>query len=190
MAGATLEFDNAAVLGAIRAAADALADPALLLDDMGHALRHSVEDRFVSQTGPDGRAWQALSPAYLRSKKKNKNKILTLNGYLGGSFTHQVNGNELLVGTNRIYAAIQHFGGQIDMPGRVRDIYFKQGSDGTVGSRFVAKRKSNFAQQVSVGPYTITIPARPFLGTSTQDEEGLLQIANKYLSNAISNGSA
>lgn len=191
MAGVTLEFDNAAALAAIQAAADAMGDPEPMLHDMGQYLLASTADRFKSQSAPDGSAWQALSPRYQRSKRKNRDKILTLDGYLGGHLAFQVNGGELLVGSNRKYAAIHQFGGEIQVAARSQQAYFRRdGSTGEVGNRFVAKRKSNFAQWVSLGAYSIRIPARPFLGTSPQDDDELLQLAQDFLSQALSDGAA
>jgi phage virion morphogenesis protein len=191
MAGVTLEFDNAAALAAIQAAADAMGDPEPMLHDMGQYLLASTEDRFKSQSAPDGSAWQALSPRYQRSKKKNRDKILTLDGYLGGHLAFQVNGSELLVGSNRKYAAIHQFGGEIQQQAREREVFFKQDQrSGEIGNRFVKKAKSNFAQRVQIGAYSIRIPARPFLGTSSQDDDELLQLAQDFLSQALSDGAA
>lgn len=181
MAGATLEFDAAGALAVINEAAQAMGRPEAMLDDIGHYLRAQTEDRFKTQASPDGTPWQALSPAYQRRKRKNQDKILVLDGYLSSKFTHQVNGNELLVGTNRKYAAIHHFGGTIDIAARSQQAYFRQGKDGEVGNLFVNKRKSNFAQWVTIGAYQIRIPARPFLGVSESDGYAIAGIAMRYL---------
>lgn len=184
MAGVTLEFDNAAALAYIQAAADALGNPEPLLRDMGEYLMIAHDARFASQSAPDGTPWQALSPSYLRRKRKNQDKILRLDGYLANTLRYQVNGGELLFGSNRSYAAIHQFGGEIQVAARSQQAYFRQDDKtGEVGNRFVAKRKSNFAQWVTMGPYSIRIPARPFLGTSAADDAELLTIAQNYLRN-------
>ncbi|WP_174892511.1 phage virion morphogenesis protein, partial [Ectopseudomonas toyotomiensis] len=56
------------------------------------------------------------------------------------------------------------------------------GKGGEIGRQFVRKDKSNFAQDVKVGPYTINMPARPWLGTSPEDDEQILQRVLKYIS--------
>lgn len=190
MAGATLEFDNTAVLAAINAAAEAMGNPGAILRDMGEYLMIAHDARFASQTAPDGTPWQALSPRYQRSKKKNQDKILQLDGYLANTLRYQVGDSELVFGSNRPYAAIQHFGGDIQMAARSQQAHFKQDRSGAVGNRFVSKRKSNFAQWVSLGAYSIRIPARPFLGTSATDDVELGLIARKHLSQALGNGNA
>ena len=172
MAGVTLEFDAVA----------ALADPAPMLRDIGEFLLIAHDQRFASQASPDGTPWQALSPAYLKRKKKNRDKVLVLDGFLKNTLRYQVSNNELLFGTNRIYGAMMHFGGSIDVAARSQQAYFRQdGKTGDVGNQFVSKRKSNFAQWVTIGAYTIQIPARPWLGISDDDNYAIAGIATRYL---------
>lgn len=186
MSGATLEFDNRKVLDSINAAAEAMGNPEPMLRDMGEYLMIAHDARFASQTAPDGTPWTPLSPRYQRRKKKNQDKILVLDGYLMNTLRYQVGGGELVFGSNRPYAAIQHFGGEIQMAARSQQAYFRQDrKTGEVGQRFVKKKASNFAQWVTLGPYTIRIPARPFLGTSPQDDAELENIALDYLQKAL-----
>lgn len=182
MAGATLEFDGVGALAVINEAAAAVSNPQPMLRDMGEYLLIAHDRRFASQTSPDGTPWQALSPAYLKRKKKNQDKILVLDGFLKNTLRYQVSDNQLLFGTNRIYGAMHHFGGSIDVAARSQQAYFRQdGKSGEVGNLFVNKRKSNFSQWVTIGAYTIQIPARPWLGTSDDDNYALANIAMKYL---------
>lgn len=182
MAGVTLEFDAVAALAVVNEAAAALADTAPMLRDIGEFLLIAHDQRFASQASPDGTPWQALSPAYLKRKKKNRDKILVLDGFLKNTLRYQVNNNELLFGTNRIYGAMMHFGGSIDVAARSQQAYFRQdGKTGDVGNQFVSKRKSNFAQWVTIGAYTIQIPARPWLGISDDDNYAIAGIATRYL---------
>lgn len=182
MAGVTLEFDAVAALAVVNEAAAALADPAPMLRDIGEFLLIAHDQRFASQASPDGTPWQALSPAYLKRKKKNRDKILVLDGFLKNTLRYQVSNNELLFGTNRIYGAMMHFGGSIDVAARSQQAYFRQDvKTGDVGNQFVSKRKSNFAQWVTIGTYTIQIPARPWLGISDDDNYAIAGIATRYL---------
>lgn len=191
MSGATLDFDGVAAQAVINEAATAMGNPAPMLRDMGEYLMIAHDQRFASQTAPDGTPWQALSPRYQRRKKKNQDKILQLDGYLKNTLRYQVNGDELVFGSNRKYAAIQHFGGEIDIAARSQQAYFRQDKrSGEVGNRFVGRGRSNFAQWVTIGAYKIRIPARPFLGTSEADNYALVGIAMKYLLRASHPGSA
>lgn len=59
-------------------------------------------------------------------------------------------------------AAVQEFGGEIDVPARTQDLNFKQKKNGEVGNRFVKKSKADFVQTVTIPAHKIVIPARPF----------------------------
>ncbi|WP_447904483.1 phage virion morphogenesis protein [Pseudomonas aeruginosa] len=112
MAGITLEWDGRRALDVLNAGSAALGDPSGLLQDIGELLLNIHRRRFQAQVSPDGTPWQPLSPAYLRRKRKNRDKILTLDGHLRNLLRYQLDGSELLFGSDRPYAAIHHFGGQ------------------------------------------------------------------------------
>lgn len=156
MAGARVEveFDNAAVLAAIRGALAELADPRPLLLDIGEALVNSTRDRFSAQRGPDGQAWQALSPRYLATKAPNPGKILQRRGDLVQKIFPQVQGTTLLVGTDRVYGAVHQFGALKGKFGKT-----KRGAPIPWGD----------------------IPARPFLGISDDDASEIIAIARDHL---------
>lgn len=185
MTGARIEFDHKEALAVITQAVAALNDPQPMFKDIGGYLMMAHRQRFDQQVSPDGIAWQALSPRYLKRKKKNRDKILRLDGRLANDLRYQNSDTELLFGSNMAYAAIHQFGGTIDMPARSQQAYFKQAKNGTIGKRFVKKTKSNFAQWVTIGAYKIKIPARPWLGVSAEDESELLRITRKYLDRVI-----
>lgn len=186
MAGVTLEFNGQDALDAISRGAQALADPDELLLDIAGVLMDIHRRRFRAQVSPDGTPWQALSPGYLKRKRKNKDKVLTLDGNLRDLLRYQISGGALLFGSDRPYAAIHQFGGKINRAARASTVYFRQEKSGAVGRQFVRKDKSNFAQDVKVGPYTIDMPARPWLGTSEEDNAQILQRAMRYLTRVVS----
>lgn len=186
MAGITLEWDGRRALDVLNAGSAALGDPSGLLQDIGVLLLNIHRRRFQAQVSPDGTPWQPLSPAYLRRKRKNRDKILTLDGHLRNLLRYQLDGSELLFGSDRPYAAIHHFGGTIQRQARSSTVYFRQNErTGEVGREFVPRRRSNFAQDVQIGPYTIQMPARPWLGTSSQDDDTILQRVERYLQRAL-----
>ncbi|KPA87292.1 hypothetical protein PF66_06202 [Pseudomonas asplenii] len=60
-------------------------------------------------------------------------------------------------------AAVNEFGGTIDMPERTQTLYFRMNErTGDVSHRFVRAQRSNFAQEVVVPAHQVTIAARPF----------------------------
>ena len=114
MAGASqpidINVDDQDVKAALNALLARIGDLQPAFRDLGEALLNSTRARFSSQTAPDGSPWAALSPAYRKRKKKNKDKILTLDGYLSGTLDYQASPAELLVGTPREYGAAHQFG--------------------------------------------------------------------------------
>ncbi len=121
MAGAriTIDIDDREVLAVLDQLLARLDDPTPALRDIGEALLNSHHRRFEEQVAPDGTPWAPLSPAYQAKKKKNKDKILVLDGYLSGLLTYQVSSDGLELGTNRIYGATHQFGApQRNIPAR------------------------------------------------------------------------
>lgn len=149
-----LEFDNSQVLAAVRGALAELGDPRPLLLDIGEALVNSTRDRFSAQRGPDGQAWQTLSPRYLATKSPNPGKILQRRGDLVRQIFPQVEGTTLLVGTDRVYGAVHQFGALKGAFGKTR-----RGAPIPWGD----------------------IPARPWLGVSDDDANEIIAIARDHL---------
>lgn len=171
MAGATLHYkvEIGAARKAFQHAAAGLADPASLYRVLGEALLPTQKGRFLSMTDPEGNRWAPLSPKYQKRKKYNRDKIGTLRGYLGHTLRYQADADGLALGSNLKYAARFQFGGEFQIAARSQRAYFKQNKDGSVGRRFVSKRKSNFAQNVTLRAHTIKQPARAALGISASD---------------------
>lgn len=72
-----------------------------------------TDDRFRSETGPDGKKWQALSPVTKAAKAKagKIDKILQQDGYL--RLVHPESDRQSAgVYSNRVYAAIHNRGGK------------------------------------------------------------------------------
>lgn len=152
------------------------ADTGDLMPRLGEYLLKSTQDRFGSQTAPDGTPWAVLKTRYARRKKYNKDKILTLRGYLRSGIRYRVTGaNSVEVGTNTKYAAIHQFGGTTDQNAQSRRVRYR-----SVAGRilFASKRhKENVTERwVTRGAYQINMPARPFLGVSATDDKEIQSI--------------
>jgi phage virion morphogenesis protein len=106
-----------------------------LMAEIGAELLRTTRENFDGQHDPDGAAWTPLSAAYLRYKKgerkdktkRDKNqrprpatlKVLQWSRDLRDSITMQVGDNDLIVGTNVIYARVHQLGGgSRNMPAR------------------------------------------------------------------------
>jgi len=172
---------------AVKALQRALADKRPILRQIGEELVASTDERFVSMQSPDGAPWKPLHPRTIR-QKRNKNKILTERGLLRGSIHYELNGDTLEVGTDRKYGAIHQFGGVVKIPARTQTV--KVGTKGKNKGRFM-KAKSKAAHAIertfTIPAHDVTIPARPFLGLSAEDEQAIQRIVEKRLRDALQN---
>jgi len=136
-------------------------NPRPMLLEIGEHLQGSVEERFRTETGPDGNPWEPLSE-FTKANKRN-DQILTESGGSGlrGSIHYQVNRTSLEQGTNKIYAAIHQLGGTIKAKGG--------------GALAIGRPDGAFALVKQV-----TIPARPYLGLSDSDREVIDEILLRY----------
>ena len=149
MAGA--RFDGTAAIEHLSGLVDAINDPSPLLAELGEYGLRSTRARFKTQTAPDGTAWAALQPWYQKEKRRNKNRILALNGYLRGQMTWQLVGDRTVeIGSNLPYAAVHQFGATIK-PRAAKVLIFRG---------HAAK--------------SVTIPARPYLGLSDEDRSEIV----------------
>lgn len=133
--------------------------PALM--EIGEHLQGSVEERFRTETDPQGRSWEPLTD-FTKANKRG-NQILTESGGAGlrGSIHYRVGSDSLEQGTNKIYGAIQQLGGTIKA---------KRG-----GALAIGRPDGAFAVVKQV-----TIPAREYLGLSASDREVIDQILQRH----------
>jgi phage virion morphogenesis protein len=140
------------------------------LSNMSPIMR-AIGDRVVEQTkrrfeaggpAPDGAAW--LPP---KSPNPKRVRTLTVTGHLRDSIRPQVDGRRVVIGTNKVYAAIHQLGGK------------------TAASVIVPRRKlalkTPYGLFKKVNHPGSVIPARPFLGVSAANSEEILDIINDYI---------
>ena len=112
----------------------------------------TTRDRFDSQEAPDGTGWKPLTDATKARKRRNADKVLTLDGYLRGNLTYQSSAHSVEVGTPSIYGGTHQFGAD----------------------------KGSFQSGGRSIPWG-DIPARPFLGLSDADRDELTDILRDYI---------
>lgn len=163
MTGATLtiDLDDSEVLARLEELIARMDRPIGFYKEAGDYLREvSIRDNFAKETGPDGTPWAALRPATIARREKRKQtpiRILRASGSaasLSASIRSKVTDEWLEVGTNTIYAGTHQFGA----------------AKGAFGS-------DSRGRPLPWGD----IPARPFLGLSTDDEAELIRIASDWL---------
>lgn len=160
----TVKITDNGVKEAMASLSRRMADPSPAMRAISEALRDQSTENFVTQSGPLGK-WPALkSPRKKRGGQRDQTaQVLQDSGRLRDSVTPTYTSNTAAIGTNVVYAAIHQFGGQIDIPARSQQSYFKQDKRGNIGRLFVKKAAANFAQWHTRGAHTIDMPARPFL---------------------------
>ncbi len=140
-----------AALGALLARSEDLSP---LMDRIGMAMETTTAERFEAGVAPDGTPW--------KPSRKPAGKTLIKDGFLKGSVTHRAGRDQVEIGTNKIYARIHQFGGTI----RAKD-----------GGKLTFKLPG--LGFVSVDQ--VIIPARPFLGVSSEDEAEIEALTADYL---------
>ena len=163
MTAVNIEVDIKELSRVLDKAVARLSRPKLMFAEMGEELLAIHFARFTAQQAPDGTPWAPLKDWYRESKKKNADKILTLDGHLSGTLRYQASDTGVVFGSDRPYAAIHQFGGTIK-PKNKKALKLGSGDDATYAR-------------------SVTIPARPWLGLSADDEQRLIDIARKHLKN-------
>jgi phage virion morphogenesis protein len=155
MAGISVTWDSQEVTRALSALARAGRNPGVLLKPLGAVLVRGTRDRFESQVDPEGNPWEPLQPWYAALKRNSR--ILTESGALLGSVVWEAAGRELAIGSNLIYAGVHQAGMTI----RAK----------TPGGLMIFH---NSLGKAWGGAPEVYVPARPFLGISTEDERAVL----------------
>ena len=175
-----VEINDREVIARIEEAASKLENMRPLFQRIAGVLEAETEDNFAAQGRPH---WAPLSKATIAARmKRNKGssvlKILRDRGILASSISTAFGNDFAQIGVGgaaRDYAAIHQFGGTIERAPQSRKTrlrtdakgnLLRQGDEGSAKGRavFAKDRHKRAREQWStVGPYQITIPARPYL---------------------------
>lgn len=142
-----------------------------LMRNIGAALSSSISLRFRESVTPDGRAWPPLSPVTLALRRGSSAQILRDTGRLAASIAANARKDQVEVGTNVIYATTHQFGA-------------KKGSFGTKDVTVRSHTRNGRPVRQHTRKQALPwgdIPARPFIGFSTEDEEEIARLLNEYL---------
>ena len=166
MTGITATLDVSHALPRLQSAAAGMRHPSPLLRQMGVYLVHSTQERFNAGVDPTGAAWSPLLPAYAAVKRGSHILIESgMSGGLQGSITFDSGPDYVVWGSNKVYAAVHQFGAII-RPDKANALRFH------LGPALVITKQ-------------VTIPARPYLGISTEDEEEIAYLAGRYVNKLL-----
>jgi len=177
-----ITIDDAAALAALKRTRDGLLNLRPAMKNIGEYMVLETDDRFKTQTAPDGSQWQPISRSWRQAKQRNGyiTKILQMRGRLRKSIVPKAGADHVSVGTNVVYANIHQFGGSITHHARSQQANFRIDKK-TGKSQFAKKKRANFSQNVTIGGHTTDIPARPFLGTNDENEREIGRIVADYI---------
>ena len=164
MAGAriTATLDDVQFRVALNRLAAVGRNPTPVLRAIGVGLQHVTIERFETARDPTGKGWKPLTPLYARYKiGPGILREAGMRGGLQGSITFATAGKSVIVGSNKIYAAVHQFGATI-VPVRAKYLRFFYGPH-------LQLRKA------------VTIPARPYLGFGAADREAVLDVLHTLL---------
>lgn len=157
MAGARLRVDVTGLAEAEKRLSDLEAaghNLGPVMTDIGEYLVNSTKDRFKDETAPDGTPWKPLSEATKKRKRRNRNRILTRDGYLHGQLAYQAAPTEVVAGSPMVYAGTHQFGAE----------------------------KGSFGETAKGTPIPWgDIPAREFLGLSDGDRDHVEDLVRDFL---------
>jgi phage virion morphogenesis protein len=106
-----IEVDNKTVLDALNRLQQAAARPRPALLEIGEDLLESTQQRFSTQTAPDGSRWERNSPSTIKRKGRDR-PLVGETGTLMNEINYQlIDDATLEVGSPKVYAAMQQFGG-------------------------------------------------------------------------------
>jgi phage virion morphogenesis protein len=88
-------------------------DMAELADNAGALIESGTRRRLQHEkSAPDGTPWEAWSEAYDETRNHDKHSLLVGEGDLLDSVQSYSTGDQAIVGSNLVYAAIQNLGGE------------------------------------------------------------------------------
>ncbi len=157
---------------AVRQLAENIDRPQRMLQDVGVYVLSSFQRNFVEQGRPV--PWKSS-----RRSIEQHGQILRDKGRLMNSITMRVYEKSLKVGTNVIYGAIHHFGGEIDKEVTVKSHvrYFKQ-IKASIGNR---RPTYSTVVKAHTMKMNTTMPKRPYLMIQDSDWQPIKDIAYRYL---------
>lgn len=132
-----------------------------LMKEIAALMLDEVYENFEQEGRPK---WQSLSKSTIKERERKgfwPGKILQRTGQLLKSITSRYSNNSAEVGTNKVYAAIHQFGGEINFAART-EIFARKRKKG----KFTKGKSKNISQGMTFTAHKTVIPARPFLKIS------------------------
>ncbi len=189
-----INIEDLGALGALDRLAQAGRKMSPVMRVIAQELERQTEKNFAAEGRPK---WMGIKPR----KGREGGQILQDTGQLAASITISSDANSATVGSNKVYAAIHQFGGDINKAAQSRLVRHRTDAKGNLlrsahlkGKGLIFAKDSHkraVARWFEQGAHTIHIPARPFLPVDAQGnlqpeaEQNIISLANDYLANLI-----
>lgn len=176
MAGVGIVIDPEFARLADRLERLARAETDALLDLVGSEVESQTRRRIESEkTDPGGTEWADWSEGY-KSTRHDGQSYLEGEGDLLDSISYEVDDGAVIVGTNLIYGRVHQLGldDTLDVSAHRRKVKSRDKKGVASGVGFVRSHKR-----------TVNIPAREYLGLSSDNEADVLAIADQWLDDQI-----
>lgn len=155
----TLTIADAQILGGLTRMIAVGEDLRPVLADIGAELESSTVKRFISNVAPDGTPWKAS----LRAEKTGT-PTLVMTSNLRDSIHYVVEPKAVSIGSALIYAKVHQVGAVISAKGGALAFTL-------YGGQFISVR-------------SVTIPKRPYLGLSANDNQAVVSIVGDHWARA------
>lgn len=189
-----IKIDDKAVMGALNRLAKSAYNMSPVMSAISTELLSQTEANFAAEGRPK---WLGIKPR----KGRAGGKILQDTGQLAASITASHDATSATIGSNKVYAAIHQFGGNINKAAQSRLVRHRTDAKGNLlrskhlnGKGLIFARDSHkraVSRWFAQGAHTIHMPARPFLPVDAQGylqpeaEESILGMVNSYLKSVI-----
>lgn len=196
-----IQIDDRAAQAALDRAAGVLGELTPIMRAITGVLADASERAFAAEADPaTGTPWVDLAPSTRQARAKRgkwPGQKLQLSGQLAASVTTDFGRDYALIGSNKAYAAIHYFGGTIerapystwvDLRTDAAGALLRQGTEGRKRNLAVfaaADHAQKVRKRVTVQAYSISIPARRYLGLGPDDGDDILDIVERHLAAAL-----
>jgi phage virion morphogenesis protein len=165
MTGATITVDSKTAIDGLQSLYKAAGNLKPVLKNIGEYEAEATKQRIRDERSPDGTPFAPLNPFYALTKKG----LGILRGASGdlADIIWQLGDSSVEIGSSVFYAVV-HQEGRVIKPKTASALMFSLGGNKAVRVK------------------SVTIPARPFVGISAQDEAMILEITKDFFGAAVS----
>jgi len=169
-------FRNQAA-GMLKKLREKLSDLSPVMAAISEDMISATEDNFKTEGARLGKPWPQLSPARIK-QRGSSHPILQDTGQLAKSIQNSHTASSATIGTNKAYAAIHQFGGEINVD-RLVTTRLRTTASGELMSQknyknlavFAKSTHKRFKQSQTRVSYVLKIKPRPYIGLNRNDIE-------------------